>query len=438
MLSKQVVTPAQRLTGLQNYILSRRAPYAGRDSEFGGLLFSHKKNLKILAIETSCDETAASVVEKTQNNVRILSNVVASQIELHKKYGGIFPEHASRAHVEKIIPVVEKALVKSKSNQLSVISINKNIPITDNYILSTIDSIAVTVGPGLIGSLLIGVNFAKTLACAKNLPIIGINHLAGHIYSNWAEGSQASEMPVSSALRIGRDQGTRAKRKPMSRLARAAESELTTRGLPAFPALVLIVSGGHTGLVLMKSHKDIVSLGETLDDAAGEAFDKIAKLLDLDYPGGPAISKAAEKGNPKAYNFPRSMLEHKDFNFSFSGLKTSVLYETKKHKLTAKIKKNMAASFQQAVIDILIGKTIQAAYQYQPKSICLCGGVSANKELQKQMSEAVKKYFPSSVFRFPSSDLTTDNAAMIGIAASYHLEQKTTYDKIMADANLKL
>jgi N6-L-threonylcarbamoyladenine synthase len=354
--------------------------------------------MQILSIETSCDETAAAVVEKNGGDIKILSNVIASQIEIHKKYGGVFPEHASRAHAEKIIPVVEEALGKSISCSLSVTHIkNKNILVTSNSILDTIDCIAITTGPGLIGSLLIGVNFAKTLAFAKKLPIVGINHWLGHIYSNWAQ-------------------------KPF----------------PQFPALILIASGGHTGLVLMKSHNKIIPLGETLDDAAGEAFDKIAKLLGLGYPGGPAISKAAEKGDPKAYNFPRSMLERKDFDFSFSGLKTAVLYESRKHNLKNQVKANLAASFQQAVIDILVGKTIHAAYEFRPKSICLCGGVSANKELREQLKKAVAKLPWKTSYHVPPIELSTDNAAMIGIAAAYHLNDKTTYDKITADANLKL
>ncbi len=333
------------------------------------------KPIKILSIETSCDETAAAIIEKRPKGVSILSNVVASQIDIHKKFGGIFPEHASRAHVEKIIPVVNEALGNIKP-----------------------DVIAVTIGPGLIGSLLIGVNFAKTYVYAHKLSIIGINHWTGHIYSNWVQ-------------------------KPY----------------PRFPAIILIVSGGHTGLYLMKSHKNIKPLGETLDDAVGEAFDKVSKLLDLGYPGGPAISKAGQNGNPKAYDFPRSMLERKDYDFSFSGLKTAVLYETKKiKKLTPKIKNDLAASFQASVIDILIGKTIQAAYEYRPKSICLGGGVSANRELRQQLKLAVKKLPSKTSYHIPPIELSTDNAAMIGIAASYHLDMATKWDRVHADANLKL
>lgn len=346
-----------------------------------------KKNskIRILAIETSCDETAAAVIEKTNQNISILSNVVASQIKIHQKFGGVFPEHASRAHTENIIPVVEEALKSAKP-----------------------DLIAVTTGPGLIGSLLVGVNFAKTYAYANNLPIIGINHWLGHIYSNFVGVNSKSEARNSK--------------------------------LPEFPALILIVSGGHTGLVLMKSHTEIIPLGETLDDAAGEAFDKVAKLLGLGYPGGPAISKIAPKGNPKKYQFPRSMLDRKDYNFSFSGLKTAVLYESKKYQsLTRQNKADFAAAFEQTVIDILIGKTIQAAYEYKPKSICLCGGVSANLKLRDQMKKAVAKLPWHVSYHVPPMQLSTDNAAMIGIAAAYQDPKKyTTYDKIKADSNLKL
>jgi len=357
------------------------------------------KPIKILAIETSCDETAAAVIEKTASDVEILSNVVASQIELHKQYGGVFPEHASRAHVEKIIPVVEQALGDIDT-----------------------DVVAVTIGPGLIGSLLVGVNFAKTFAFAKNLPIIGINHWLGHIYSNWAPSPSLS--------------------------------------FPIFPSLILIASGGHTGLVLMKSHDKIITLGETLDDAAGEAFDKVAKLLQLGYPGGPEIAKAAAKFKKHAWEqnakvkmtmqnakLPRPMIDSGDYNFSFSGLKTAVLYKTKELNLTSETSNQgrvlrlaslLAAEFQQAVIDILVGKTIQAAYQFRPKSICLCGGVSANKELRQQLKLAVKKLPSKTSYHIPPIELTTDNAAMIGVAAAYHLSDAATWDKINANANLEL
>jgi len=417
-------------------------------------------NFKILAIETSCDETAAAVikVEGTTRDlkVNILSNIVSSQIDIHKKFGGVFPEYASRAHTERILPVVESAILQAEEMSSSEMPVSRTKSETrldraaeseriSRGFLKNVDLVAVTVGPGLIGSLLVGVNFAKTYAFAHNLPIIEVNHLAGHLYSNWAE-------------------------KPF----------------PQFPAIVLIVSGGHTGLYLMKSHTDIETLGETLDDAAGEAFDKVAKLLQLGYPGGPAISAEAEKfkidnsqfikkvegiypnevavdrekrGNrldrvPESegisqglqIKFPRSMLDRKDYNFSFSGLKTAVLYKVQELSKTYHLKPEtytaaIAYEFQQAVIDILIGKTLQAASEFKPKSICLCGGVSANKELRDQMAQAVNRlpYHPS--FHIPSFSLTTDNAAMIGITAAYqivHRQPTTDYRQINANANFKL
>lgn len=366
--------------------------------------------VKILAIETSCDETAAAVIEKTKDDIRILSNVVASQIKIHQKYGGVFPEIASRAHTEKIISVVEEALevVDLSPNEVPVTRTQfesrlaraaENEGIIRNLFYG-IDLLAVTTGPGLIGSLLIGVNFAKTLAYVAKKPIIGINHLLGHIYSNWAQTPQ-----------------------------------------PKFPALILIVSGGHSGLYLMKAHNDIRSLGETLDDAAGEAFDKVAKLLNLSYPGGPAISAEAEKVkilNLKfKINLPRPMITSTNYNFSFSGLKTAVLYELKKHHRLDK--RLMAREFQQAVIDVLIAKTVKAAAEFQPKSICLCGGVSANKELRAQMRSTIKKLNPKISFHVPPLELSTDNAAMIGLAAAYQSKsQWRDFSKINASANMKL
>lgn len=399
--------------------------------------------MQILAIETSCDETAAAVIEKNGHNIKILSNVVASQIEIHKKFGGVFPEHASRAHVEKIIPVVEEALRQGLDKRVKGKAKNYfTLNTSPDTLVNNIDYIAVTTGHGLIGSLLIGVNFAKTLAYAKNIPIIGINHWLGHIYSNFTSHSEPAEESVANAT---------------TGIRQRSFASTQDDNLPQFPALVLIVSGGHTGLVLMKSHNEIIPLGETLDDAAGEAFDKVAKLLDLGYPGGPAISKAAENmdhsqnTNGRSHfekidiSLPRPMIDSKDYNFSFSGLKTAVLYKAKQLNLTCStpplewgIRFALAAEFQQAVIDILVAKTIKAAYEFKPKSICLCGGVSANKELREQLKKAVQKLPWKTSYHIPPMDLTGDNAAMIGLAAAYHLDQKTTYDKISADSNLKL
>ena len=350
--------------------------------------------MKILAIETSCDETAAAVIEKNDLKVTVLSNIIYSQIEIHKQYGGVFPEIASRAHAEQIIPIIEKALGRLK-------------------IQTHIDLISVTAGPGLIGSLLVGVNAAKTMAYACNKPILPINHWLGHIYSTFNQDINSNE------------------------------------GLPQFPLLALIVSGGHTGLVLMKSHTEITQLGETLDDAAGEAFDKVAKLLELDYPGGPEISRAAARFKENGLRseieikFPRAMLDRKDnFNFSFSGIKTSVLNKiknlTKEYSIN-EIRDQIAYEFQQCVIDILIGKTLLAAEKYEPKSVCLCGGVSANKELRTQMAAAMENSNCS--FRVPPMELTGDNAVMIGLATAYQIEagvKPTTYENINANSNLRL
>lgn len=358
--------------------------------------------MRILAIESSCDETAAAVIEANDKNIAILSNIVSSQIDLHKKFGGVFPEIASRAHTENIITVVKESL-------------------GDFDIKKDINVITVTAGPGLIGSLLVGVNSAKALAYANNKPIIPINHWLGHIYSCFTD----HRLPITD---------------------KTVNFERSTVDLPQFPLLALIVSGGHTGLVYMKSHTEYETIGQTLDDAAGEAFDKVAKLLDLGYPGGPAISKTAEKGDSKRFNFPRAMLDREDFNFSFSGLKTAVLNESKKHTLDKKTKIDFAASFQQCVIDILIGKALQAAEKYKPKSILLCGGVSANKELRSQMSVAIENWKleieKSDVsFHFPEMKLCGDNAAMIGLAAAYQMAngiKPMTYNDISADSNLKL
>ena len=272
--------------------------------------------MKILGIESSCDETAAALVDYTGGRFSVLSNVVASQIEIHKKTKGVVPEVAARCHVEAIIPVIKEAMQ------------NETKP----------DAIAITKGPGLVTSLRIGVDTARTLSFFWGVPMIGVNHLEGHIYASVLQNTAIE-----------------------------------------FPALCLVVSGGHTELVLMKKHLDYKIIGETRDDAAGEAFDKVAKILDLGYPGGPEISKLAKEGNPKAIDFPRPMIDSKDFDFSFSGLKTAVLYYVKNLKpKTYNLKPDICASFEQAVVDVLVAKTICAAKKYKVKTVILGGGVSAN------------------------------------------------------------
>ena len=318
---------------------------------------------RILAIETSCDETAAAVVEEGRY---ILSNVVASQVALHAQYGGIFPEIASRAHIEAIVPVIEQALQAAHVG------------------FDDLDAVAVTCGPGLPGSLLVGVNAAKGLALGRNLPLLGINHLEAHIYAHW--------------LRV----------EPPPKGSAPAEME--------FPLLALIVSGGHTELILMSGHSQYEYLGGTLDDAAGEAFDKVGRLLGLSYPGGPAIQEAAKRGKPDTFSFPRAWLDD-SFDFSFSGLKTAVLREVEKLSAPPQghILANMAASFQAAVVDVLATKAARAAEAFDATAVLLCGGVSANQALRATTSQrcSVPVYYPP-LF------LCTDNAAMVAACAHHH------------------
>ena len=320
-----------------------------------------KTNARVLGVETSCDETAAAVVE---NGRQILSNVVASQVEIHAKFGGVFPEVASRQHIRTIYAVVEQALAQAHLG------------------LGDIDAIAVTRGPGLAGSLVVGMNTAKGLALGKGLPLIGVNHLEGHIYSAWAipEGIQDASPP------------------------------------PAFPLMALLVSGGHTELNLMTDHLSYKRLGGTTDDAAGEAFDKVARLLSLPYPGGPSIQKVSVIGDPKAFTFPRARLEG-TWDFSFSGIKTAVLrvvrrLEEQNQPLPIE---DLAASFQAAVVDALFSKTMDAARKYGVKEIVVAGGVSANKALREA-------FLNQSEFKvhIPPLALCTDNAVMIAAAGYFH------------------
>ncbi|MCW5876970.1 MAG: tRNA (adenosine(37)-N6)-threonylcarbamoyltransferase complex transferase subunit TsaD [Anaerolineales bacterium] len=329
---------------------------------------------RILGIETSCDETAAAVVE---NGRLALSNVVASQAELHAKYGGVFPEVASRQHIKVIDTVVEEALAQAHLE------------------LGDVDAIAVTRGPGLPGSLLVGLNMAKGLALGSGLPLYGINHLEGHLYSAWValEGDEAPAADASG---------------------------------PQFPLLALIVSGGHTELVLMRDHLQYERLGGTLDDAAGEAFDKVARLLGLGYPGGPAIQAAAEGGDPAAISLPRAWLED-SWDFSFSGLKTAVLHKVREltdgHNLDvgetrlpdAALAADLAASFQAAVVDVLVGKTLRAAEEFGAAEIMVGGGVSANAALRAAFGQQAG----GRPVHFPPMPLCTDNAAMIAAAGYF-------------------
>ncbi len=316
---------------------------------------------RILAIETSCDETAGAVIEDGR---RILSNVVASQIDLHAQYGGIFPEMASRAHVEAIVPVIEQTMEEAHLG------------------FDDLDAVAVTYGPGLAGSLLVGLNAAKGLALGRGLPLLGINHLEAHIYAHWLE----------------------------------VEGEGVARGELTFPLLSMLVSGGHTELTLIHDHGDYEYLGGTLDDAAGEAFDKVGRLLELPYPGGPEIEKAARRGDPQAFDFPRAWLDD-TFDFSFSGLKTAVLRKVQKFSdlPRGRLLADMAASFQAAVVDVLSAKAARAAETFDVTAVLLSGGVTANQTLRAMTVERV-----SVPVYYPPIFLCTDNAAMVGACAHRH------------------
>jgi N6-L-threonylcarbamoyladenine synthase len=308
---------------------------------------------KILGIETSCDETAAAVVE---GGSKVVSNVVASQIDIHARYGGVVPEVASRQHLLTIIPVINKAMAEVSWQD--------------------INSIAVTFGPGLAGSLLVGVNVAKAIALAKKLPLIGVNHLEAHIYANWLNSSRGKPSGVE------------------------------------FPCLCLVVSGGHSDLVLMRGHGQFEKLGRTRDDAAGEAFDKAARILGLGYPGGPAIEQAACSGIP-CLPLPRAWLKE-SHDFSFSGLKTALWHLVHKGGISVA---DAAASFQLAIVDVLVSKTIEAAKQLEVKQVLLSGGVAANKTLTQHF--LANSPVPVLI---PPPHLCTDNAAMVAACGYYHFQ----------------
>jgi N6-L-threonylcarbamoyladenine synthase len=350
--------------------------------------------MRILAIETSCDETAAAVLEKdtSKTSARLLSNSLASSLALHARTGGIIPEQAAREQIKFIIPVVVEALVKSKG--ITSTEFEKSYKIAKDIIQQEIDAITVTVGPGLIGSLLVGVETAKVLSFALGKPLIPVNHLIGHLYANF----------------IG-------------------------EGNIDFPFVGLVVSGGHTDLLVFYSHRRYKWLGGTRDDAAGEAFDKIGRILGLSYPGGPEIEKAAKKGNPQAFPFPRPMLDSQDFDFSFSGLKTAVARLIGKTKLTEKIVQDIAASVQSAIVEVLVKKTVLAAQQYQARSVLIGGGVGANELLQKELRSALQKASPDIQFFCPPKELCTDNAAMIGAAALFN-PKTLPWQKLQAQPEL--
>lgn len=336
--------------------------------------------MKILGIETSCDETAASVVEVSadKTSVSLLSSVTATSLHLHAKTGGIIPEVAARSQMKEIIPVICAALQQAQVLQGS------DSP--------AIDALAITYGPGLIGSLLVGVETAKTLSFVWEKPLIPVNHLFGHIYANWLGQNSAEQH----------------------------------KELPKFPAIGLIISGGHTDIIYMKNHEHVEWLGGTRDDAAGEAFDKIGRLLDIPYPAGPTIERLAQQGDPKAYQFPRPLMYDKALDFSFSGLKTAVLRAVEKlENRNGQIIADIARGTQDAIAEVIVYKTLQAAEQYDVSSIVVGGGVAANKTITERLRQEAQKKMPEVTVFVPERVLCTDNAAMIATAAAFQHTQKS-------------
>lgn len=356
------------------------------------------KKVTILGIETSCDETGVALLQASKigskYRLELKENLLHSQIALHKKTGGVVPEVAAREHAVRL-----PLLLQQLSNKIGTKKLQKNI-----------DAIAVTNGPGLVTSLLVGTEVARTIAFAWNKPLVPVNHLEGHIYANLILDSQNSELKISNF----------------------DNKEFN------FPLLALLVSGGHTELVLMKNHLNYKIIGSTLDDAVGEAFDKSAKLMGLPYPGGPALAKLASQGKRDAISFPRPMLDRPNFDFSFSGIKTSVATYIKKHPRADK--KNISASFEEAVIETLVTKTIRAAQKYKPKAIALAGGVSANSYLREIMKTRVAQECKKVTVLEPLLPFSTDNGAMIAAAGAVRYLNGFTvpWDKVKVDPNLPL
>ena len=336
-----------------------------------------EKDVLILGIESSCDETAAAVVK---NGREVLSNVISSQIELHKLYGGVVPEIASRKHIEKINQVIEEAFEEA------------------SVTLDDIDAVAVTYGPGLVGALLVGVAEAKAICYAKKKPLVGVHHIEGHVSANYIEHKDLEP-----------------------------------------PFLCLIVSGGHTHLVLVNDYGEYQIIGRTRDDAVGEAFDKVARAIGLGYPGGPKIDKLAKEGNSNAIKFPRAKIEGAPYDFSFSGIKSAVLNYINGCQMKGEtvVEADVAASFQKAVTDVLVEKTMLVAKEYNMKTVAIAGGVASNSALRQAMEEACKK--EGYTLSYPSPIFCTDNAAMIGVAGYYEYMAGTRHGwDLNAVPNLKI
>lgn len=377
--------------------------------------------MKILAIETSCDETSIAILNVKNSRLEVLSNIISSQVKIHRKWGGVVPTLAKREHQKNLVSVLIKALKEAKMLKKSKAAVKnsklKEILIREEYLYKKlkrfleqyqkpkIDLIAVTIGPALEPALWVGVNFAKALSYFWQKPILPVNHIEAHIFANFIQN------PIFKVQ---------------------------------FPALCLIISGGHTGLILMRGVGKYKEIGETRDDTAGECFDKVARILGLSYPGGPAIAVKALKvnGDPVSVRLPRPMIYQKNYDFSFSGLKTAVLYEVKSAKRKAKSEKyirEMCREAQQSIIDVLIHKTLRAAKEYKVKSIILGGGVAANDELRRQFDWKLKTENWKLNFLVPSKIFCTDNAAMVAVTAYFHRKKATSkWQRVKVNANLRI
>ncbi len=381
----------------------------------------------ILSIETSCDETAISIVEATGDfpgaTYEVLGDAVLSQIELHREYGGVFPALAKREHARALVPVLEQALTAAKlptlphrrlfpeeKEKLKTMLAREEgladaiLSFSERHDAPALDMIAVTHGPGLEPALWVGINFAQALGELWDIPVLGVNHMEGHIFSSLFDGKNIA--PIE------------------------------------FPSIALLISGGHTELVLMKEWGSYELVGKTRDDAVGEAFDKVARTLGLPYPGGPEISKQAGLHRARAtetgVTFPRPMLTSNDFDFSFSGLKTAVLYHVKDKTIGDGEREEIARAFEDAVTDVLVGKTMKAVEHYDAKTIILGGGVSANKHIRAMFKKVVTDERPDVALYLPEAKLTTDNAVMIALAASSQHAKSTKNPALIADGNLSV
>jgi N6-L-threonylcarbamoyladenine synthase len=423
--------------------------------------------MKILSIETSCDETGISLLERQgdQHGLELLGNALASQIALHAQYGGVFPAMAKRAHAEKIVPLIKETLVQAGllleapstigTNSINTIKsictheqelVTQLVDFFNTYQKPDIEYIAVTVGPGLEPALWVGINTAKVLATIWNIPIIPVNHMEGHVVTAAVSETESRE---NVFIHNGRPVVARKEEKDSPVMKSYSFMDLQ------FPLLALLVSGGHTELVLTKSYGEYQKIGQTRDDAVGEAFDKVARMLGLPYPGGPAISNMAKefrlKNIANQFILPRPMLHSGDYDFSFSGIKTAMLYTIRdlvkernddSNTLTTEEKLALAAAFEDAVVEVLIKKTIRAVEEFQTLTIVVGGGVASNTYLREQLIDMVQKKTPGTTVLFPEPWLATDNAVMIGLAAFARVMNGTLHtaplEEIRANGNLSI